>query len=272
MATEHRVPIFHGDGRNGKTTETQAVAAVLGDYAGVADPELLLAQGRNRQSGSATSDIMSLRGKRLISCSETEQGRHFNASKFKWLSGGNTLTGRDLYGRDQVTFPPTHKVILDTNHRPHVDADDYAFWQRVILIPFTRAFVPFPALEHEKLADPNLPEKLKEEASGILAWMVRGCLSWQNDGLPMPSKAKEATSEYRADEDTIGQFIDDRCQTGESYRIKASILYQNYEKWAREQGFHPLNSKNFGTKIKAKFDSYKDRTGVFYVGLSVLPE
>jgi putative DNA primase/helicase len=270
--SENRVPILCGTGRNGKTTEIQTISYIFGGYSGVADPELLLAQGKARQSGSATSDIMSLRGKRWVSCSEIEQGRHFNAAKFKWLSGGNTLTGRDPYGRDQVSFPPTHKVILDTNYKPHIDADDYAFWKRVVLIPFKRAFVQNPTLSHEVQADPDLPQKLKQESSGIIAWLVRGCLRWQSAGLPIPARLQDATREYQADEDTLGQFIEERCVVTNNVRVKSSALYAAYSKWCADRGFRPLNATNFGTKVKGKFDSTKDYQGVFYLGLEVAPE
>src|SRR5262249_13569998 len=41
---EHILPIFHGDGANGKGTFIGAVLAALGDYADAADPELLNAR------------------------------------------------------------------------------------------------------------------------------------------------------------------------------------------------------------------------------------
>lgn len=76
--------------------------------------------------------------------------------------------------------------MLVTNHKPHANADDYALWKRLILIPFTQAFVDSPRAAHEHQRDAKLAETLRGEASGILAWLVRGCLEWQRDGLKPP--------------------------------------------------------------------------------------
>ena len=51
--------------------------------------------------------------------------------------------------------------------------------------------------EHEK--DKKLPEKLRAERSGILAWAVRGCLDWQKNGLGEAEEVRAATETYRAE-------------------------------------------------------------------------
>ena len=266
---EHVVLIFWGAGRNGKTTLIETVSLVLGAYAGEIESEMLLTQRFGRQSGGPSPDIMALRGRRFIHCSETEDGRHFNVARVKWLSGGDTLTGRDLYGKELVTFRPTHKLVLSTNHRPHTSADDYAFWKRALLIPFTLSFVEDPHEAHERKADPRLLEKLKAEASGILSWMVRGCLEWQRQGLNPPACVKMATQEYRQAEDLLKHFIDDKCVVGPRETVKASDLYAAYRQWCGEMGHAALNGTNFGTKMKGRFVSKREKSGMTYSGVGL---
>jgi putative DNA primase/helicase len=210
---------------------------------------------------------MALREKRLVWASESEEGRKFNVGKLKWLTGGDTLTGRAPYGRKQITFKPTHKLFLLTNYKPQAPANDYALWARLHLIPFTLAFIDEPQKENERKADPNLLEKLKQEAPGILAWLVRGCMAWQQEGLKPPESVQAATRQYQQDEDIIGQFIIERCITGTGKQVKGGDLYEAYKTWCDERGLE-ANKSTFGKEIKKRFDSYTKRY-VFYTGLDL---
>jgi putative DNA primase/helicase len=267
---EHILPILEGKGRNGKGTELETLSYVLGDYCGQVEAELLLKQKFTRQSGGPTSDVMTLRGKRLVWASETDEGRRLNAGKLKWLTGGDSLTGREMYGRRQVNFRPTHKLFLITNHLPHANADDYALWKRLHRIPFTLSFVNDPKDPNERKADPQLLDKLKAEASGILAWLVRGCLEWQRQGLNPPGIVKDSTEAYRQEEDIIKLFIDERCKTEEGLEIKAGDLYRAFKAWAEESGIRAMTGSTFGKEFKERFKSEKNYKGVFYQGVSLI--
>ena len=120
-------------------------------------------------------------------------------------------------------FEPTHKVFLATNHKPVVKGTDNAIWERIRLVPFE---VTIP--EDER--DTSLPEKLKEELSGILSWAVQGCLEWQESGLSVPDEVRVATDGYRGEMDVLGQFIADCCFVAPSVRAKAPSLYVAYTK------------------------------------------
>jgi putative DNA primase/helicase len=266
---EHILPIFWGSGRNGKDTLIQAISYVLGPVAKPIDVELLLDKKSFRSSGNASPDIIDLWGKRIVWASETNQTRKLNAGMVKMLTGGNILTGRALYANDYTTFYPSHTPFLITNHKPHASASDVALWHRIHLIPFKLAFVDNPVLNHERKQDKNIAKNLKAESSQILKWMVDGCLHYQEKGLLPPDVVTEATEEYRQDEDTIGRFINECCQIGDSFEVKAGELYGAYKEWCETNGYRHLNQKNFGSEIKARFDSYKMQY-VFYVGLKLL--
>ncbi|MEW6187695.1 MAG: phage/plasmid primase, P4 family [Thermodesulfobacteriota bacterium] len=266
---EHIFPIFHGVGRNGKGTLFEVLAYVLGPYAGPTEAELILKQKMIRQSGGPTSDIIYLRGKRLVWISETDEGRRLNAGRVKWLSGGDTLTGRGIYDRDQVNFQPSHKLVLLTNHRPHADASDYALFQRLHLIPFTLSFVDDPQKPNERKADKSLLEKLKAESSGVLAWLVRGCLAWQKEGLNPPEAVKAATKAFQEEEDLIGQFISEKCTLGLGLEVQAGTLYKTYQEWTEENGLTAISSVKFGREMRNRFASFKDRN-TFYEGVGLL--
>jgi putative DNA primase/helicase len=265
-------PIFHGArGQNGKGTILEALGYVLGPLAGPVESEMLLLQKFYRHSGAPTSDLMSLRGKRLVWASETAEGGRLNAGRVKSLNGGDTIVGRYPYAKQQTTFKPTHTLFLLTNYRPHVSATDHAFWARVHLIPFLLSFVDDPHETYQRKRDLKLQKKLRAEAPGILASLVRGCLLWRAQGLNPPAIVQDATRSYRDDEDIIGAFIKDRCVVEANREVQAGILYAAYKEWSANMGMGETNQMQFGIDIKERFDSRSDThtRRIYYLGLDL---
>ncbi len=269
--TEHKFPIFYGKGRNGKGTLFETLKFVLGNLAGPVQAELLLESYRPKQSGAPTSDIMALRGKRLVWASETKEGKSLDIGKLKWLTGGDTRIGRAVFGKHEVTYSPTDTLFLLTNHKPHAPSDDYSTWQRIQEVPFNLSFVDSPKAKFERLRDPDLPTKLKEEASGILAWLVEGAMEWTVQGLKPPTTVIAATQQYKEDEDVIAHFISDRCVVKDNAHVKGREFYKVYQLWCKDTGQKTISSVRFGKDMKERFDSYKDGC-IHYTGIGILAE
>lgn len=254
--SEDKFIIFEGRGRNGKTTLLELIGYVLGPLAGPIDSEMLLDQSRSRSSGAPSPDLMNLRGKRLVWASESDDGRRLSVAKVKALSSKDSIIARPPHGTRMVTFAPTHKLILSTNHLPRVPSasDDYALWRRLLLIRFPFSFVDDPQEARERQAKKNLTDELKAEASGILAWLVRGCLEWALYGIDdFPKTVKAALSEYESEEDTIGQFIREKCLLEESVSSRVSDLYDAYTEWCNETGYHKISPNKFGRTLSKRF-------------------
>jgi putative DNA primase/helicase len=144
-------------------------------------------------------------------------------------------------------------------------------WKRVQLVPFTQAFVDRPEKEHERQRDPDLPGKLRTEASAILGWLVRGCLAWQRDGLNPPESVRAATAEYQKEEDLVRQFIETECVTGPDKTVRAQTLYNAYRDWAQLNGIQrPGTQTAFGKRVAELFSKQKREAGVFYTGVGLL--
>lgn len=190
---------LYGTGRNGKSKLLGSVQYVLGDYALQASPVLLLATERGGDDAGKRARA-ALRGKRLVLVQEVDSDRYLNEAQLKQITGGDKITGARLY-EDEGEFAPTHKVIVATNYKPKVRGQDEGIWSRLRLVPFT---VTIPEAERDR----NLTAKLEREASGILTWLVQGCLEWQRKGLAEPAAVREATATYRADEDDLGEFLE----------------------------------------------------------------
>lgn len=269
LTREHVFPILWGDGRNGKSTLLETLADVLGnDIATSSQADALM--DATRGGDGPKPFIWSLRGKRLVWASESNEGRRINEGLVKQLTGGDRLNVRTLHSKP-IEFKPTHTLLLLTNHRPHINADGSAIWERVHLIPFTQRFIDHPKLDNEHQRDPHIREKLLKELAGILAWLVRGCLEWQEIGLSAPETITAATAEYREDEDTTGMFIADRCILRDGISVKASELYQAYAGWCKESGIQPMSITAFGKWIKKKpVNTRRSNTGIIYDGIGLL--
>jgi len=136
------------------------------------------------------------------------------------------------------------------------------------LIPFDISFVASPTKPNERKIDLELPDKLKNESSGILLWLLEGCLKWQKQGLNPPETVLAATKEYQAEEDFIGNFINENCEVAPDIKVQAGKLYGVYKDWCDEYGHEPISGKAFGIDIKSRFDSYTKKY-VFYKGVGL---
>lgn len=275
---EHIFLVLHGEGRNGKSTLIETLKYVLGDLAQPIPGELLLDQKNARSSAAPSPDIMALKGLRLAFASETDDNRRFSATQVKRLSGGDYLTGRNPHDKYATTFEPTHLLCLLTNHLPHAAGDDFAFWQRLHLVPFKYKFVDHPKGENELPRDKELTEKLKAEAPGILAWMVRGCIEWQRQGINPPLSVRAATEQYRFNEDVLAEFIEARCYAPEETkddRTQFKDLYEAFAEWYEahigDAKYCP-KKKKFSQLVEKRFKKEKAGGVIWFYGLSLMPK
>jgi len=259
---EQTVAIPYGNGANGKSKFLAALRHVWGDY-GYDAP---FSTFELSQRAAIPNDLAALVGKRLVTSSETNEGTRLNEARIKSLTGCDCVTARFLHA-EFFTFTPVAKFFLAVNHRPRVQDDSYGFWRRVRLIPFTRQFIG-------QSDDKNLLDKLIAESSGILNWLIEGCLLWQKQGLdPTPESVQKATAEYQTDSDPLSQFILEQCAINPQAQVKASSLYKNYVNWCVDQGFkerEQMTSNAFGRRMAQKFKKMHDRTGTYYQGLGLM--
>jgi P4 family phage/plasmid primase-like protien len=247
--------ILHGDGSNGKNVYLDTVRGILGDYADVAEPSLLLASSSDKHP----TGVADLCGRRFVTASETDDGKRFAEGFVKRLTGDRTIKARWLH-KDFFTFLRTFKVFLATNSKPEIRGTDLGIWRRIRLVPFKVTFVkknkPIspPLILHEQ---EGLTDELMKEAPGILALLVRGCLEWQKDGMTPPPAVVAATEEYRQEMDTVADFIAERCNSFLDHemlktqaRVSPTALYQAYTEHTRQNGIEPLGARTFGGKLE----------------------
>ncbi len=255
---DHILPICYGSGANGKSTILGSLLETFGpDYSMKAPSDLLLA----RKHDAHPTERADLYGKRLVMSLESDKGRRLNEGLVKGLTGGDQVEARRMY-EDFWRFNPSHTFVLATNHKPIVRGTDHGIWRRIKLIPFT------VRVEGDR-ADTSMPEKLKAERAGILAYCVEGCLEWQRRGLePPPACVVLATAEYRGEQDVLGQFLAEYTMPGGS--VKASTLFKVFREWAGDSGERGMTSTSFGLALSERgFEKIRRKGGLFYLGVQL---
>ena len=212
--------IVYGTGANGKTTFLNTIETVLGDYAAQSRAETFLSKDRD----TIPSDLARLKGRRFVVATEFPLGKVIAESLIKSLTGRDELTVRELFGK-WFQYKPQFKIWLGTNHKPVVRDNSVGFWRRVKLIPFE---VQIPVNERIR----NFEDILLEEASGILNWMLEGYREWSKNGLGDTEKIREATAEYRDENDVLRDFLEERCIEDPNASISKKELYQAYVDWS----------------------------------------
>jgi P4 family phage/plasmid primase-like protien len=240
---EQKFIFLYGGGANGKSVFIELLAWLLGDYSRKIATEMLMQHQRSPQGPSP--DIVALKGVRLAYANETEEGRRLAEARVKEMTGGDSLTGRVPYGKADITFQPSQKLVIVGNHRPEITDNSYGMWRRVALTPFD---VTIP----EDQRDPRLLEALKEEGPGILNWALEGLRQWQTGGLAVPTKIEAATAAYRDEQDVIGEWIADQCTTGAGYTARKDQLYEAYRSWALKNGHQPMAQKRLTRRLNER--------------------
>ena len=256
-----------GEGENGKTTLLETIKLVIGPLAGSVRKEMLL-ETRNKSNG-ADPELLSLRGKRVIWTSETGKRKKLDIETIKNFTGADTLSGRFNYQNDIIEFKPQFTTFILTNFPPIIETQDHGTWRRIRFVKMPFVFVHNPTKKNERPKIPDLENKRLLELPGILAWLIRGCLLYQQEGLTPPPEIIESTQNYKFQEDIFGQFIEDCCVQGG--KAQAGPLQDAFKEWFADQ-FGKKASPPGGSRFKEGMLNYCTHEGKrhkYYIGISL---
>lgn len=252
---DHAFLFLYGQGRNGKSTFLNVLLEVFGEYGRQIQADIVL----KRKNDEHKTEFANLLGVRAAVMNEVPKSRTFNEGALKSLTGGDRIAARFMRG-DPFDFKPTHSLFFAANNRPKVDDESDGFWRRMMLVPFE---VQIPLDE----IDPTLPEKLLEEAPGILRWCVDGALAWQVQGLAPPARVRNASAEYRETSDNVLTFVGDACVTrGE---VSGTDLLRAYKVWCGEFSERPEGRNIFYERIERLAGVVRRSKPVVFTGLSI---
>lgn len=237
---EHHLHLAIGDGANAKTSVLGTVQHALGDYAATAAPDLLLASRDSRHP----TELADLRARRLVLTHETGAGRSLNEDRVKQLTGGDKVKARRMR-EDFSEIAPTWHLWLISNHRPRIRGTDNGVWRRVALVEFLHT-IPAEKRDHARI------DRLKDEAAGVLGWLVRGCKWWQLGGLAPPKDVQAATEKYRIDEDQLGRCLEDVALLASNGWCSRPAIRAAYETWCERESERPMSARSLAEALRRR--------------------
>jgi putative DNA primase/helicase len=259
--TEDILFIPFGNGANGKSTVLGTIRRAFGAYARAAEASSFVSDSKSGASaGGAREDLLRLKGARFVFVNEPDENSELREGAVKSMTGGDAITARGLYAKSSVEIVPSWVVFMPTNHKPIVKGSDNGIWRRLTLLPFTRNFEADPTVAK----DPRREEKLTAELPGVLAWMVRGALAYQQKGLVQPRSVAAARDSYRAQMDLLAEWLEDCCEIAPGLQEESNRLWLSWEQFAKNRGIiqYVKSSVALGRRLDMRFPAAKGSRGV----------
>jgi putative DNA primase/helicase len=236
--SEQELFFFYGTGSNGKGVFIRTISGILHDYHENSSIETFTVTRSERHP----TEMAKLRGARLVTANETEEGRRWAEARICEMTGGDLIDARFMR-QDFFTYLPQFKLGFLGNHMPALRTVNKAITRRFNRIPFT---VTIP----EDQVDTNLTAKLEAEWPGILAWAIAGCLEWQRGGLCPPKAVTDSTDDYLRGEDVLGEWIEQRCDLGPNHWESSTKLFDSWSGWATTRAEWVGSVKTFSQKLE----------------------
>jgi putative DNA primase/helicase len=237
---EHVMAFLYGLGANGKSVFISTISGLLADYHRTTPIETFTASNVDRHP----TELADLRGARLVTAVETEEGRRWAESRIKTLTGGDRIAARFMR-QDFFEYVPQFKLLIAGNHKPGLRSVDEAIRRRFHLVPFS---IIIPPAERDK----HLTEKLRAEWPGILQWAIEGCLHWQHIGLQPPKAVTDATEAYLESEDAVVAWMDECGRRDPNAWHSRTELYANWGLWANKNGEYVISRKRFLESLETR--------------------
>lgn len=253
---------LYGDGRNGKSTVTNTLRALLGDD--VMSRKVNFATFMDTSSESARAVLALLPGIRAAITTEAPERASIDTALLKDITGGQKISVRRLY-HNPFEYRPQFKLWMEANYQPEFFDRSQAIFSRLRPIPFLESF--------RGKEDRELETKLTKELPGILNWALTGVTRWLKEGLGGSSSVVAAQEEYELMMDPIARFIDEAC-TRETFEITSGELFASFREWCRRNDIDIRYSKQwFGrrvSQIPGVERLYRGGTS-YYVGVKPKP-
>jgi len=228
--------ILTGGGSNGKSVFFEIINALLG-------PENISNFSLASLTDSSGYSRAQIENKLLNFSSEID--RKMNIAIFKQLTSNEPVEARHPYGRAHQ-IKNYAKLAFNTNSLPNDVESTKAFFRRFIIIPFNIVI-------KEENQDRELHTKIiNNELSGVFNWVMNGLVRLINQkGFTHSISIVEQVKNYETESDTVRVFMEEfEYEKSTDCNYKVRDLYNTYKIFCKDDGYKPLNNKNFCKSLK----------------------
>jgi putative DNA primase/helicase len=201
----------------------------------------------------------------LLRVKELPEGEDLRENLVKELTGGETVTARDLFS-GYMDFEPKFIAMMSGNGYPRISGTDDGIWRRMAVIHWPRQIAKEDRREFQ-----DVIASFEPEYPGILNWLIEGVKIYLREGLVIPEAVVQATQAYRDDMDRTAAFVA-RCiqRDDNAPPVEGKVLYQAFCDFTIDQGGKPMNNTAFGRDMGKKFEKDRSSGVVLYRGIRLV--
>uniref|UniRef100_A0A6C0DR37 SF3 helicase domain-containing protein n=1 Tax=viral metagenome TaxID=1070528 RepID=A0A6C0DR37_9ZZZZ len=255
--------MYIGIGQNGKSVLVNLMSKILGDYK--EDAAVSLLTGPPPKAGSATPELMALKGKRYVVMQEPTKGDKINDGTMKlFTSGIDTISGRQLYGTSE-SFIPQMKLVVCSNIMLEVKTNDHGTWRRIRVVNYKSLFTENPVQNdaekpYQYKIDYKITDKFDDWKEVFAAMLVKR--AFKTGGIVKDCDiVMAASNKYRESQDYISEFIRDNIAVDTNGKIKKTELNSQFKIWYESTyGRCSVSPKDVHEYMDKRFGSHKNAT------------
>lgn len=227
-----RCLILFGDGGNGKGEVLRILRGLFPPHAVISLPP---------QHWGERFQIARLVGALANFVDEIPERDITSGDTFKGVITGDP-THAERKGETPFEFRPVAGNIFNANMLPGSADRSDGFWRRFAVCPFT-----------QKMAE--LSERRLTAGKAVLASCLPGCVRWallgaakaqEQGGYTISEKSREIVEKWRDENDPVRLFLRGRLDAD---WIGATLLYQEFIGWTRQNGHAQMSSTKFGRSM-----------------------
>lgn len=228
--------LLYGSGANGKSVFFEIVTALLG-------PDNV----SHYSLQSLTNDPAYCRAHlatKLVNYASEINGK-LEADTFKQMVSGEPVEARLPYGQPFI-LTNYAKLIFNCNELPADVEHTPAYFRRFLIVPFG---VTIPEAEQDKQLAAKI---IQSELSGVFNWILAGLHRLLEQGRFTDADAvRQQLEAYKRQSDTVRLFLDEQGYQASADYTPLKDLYRDYKAFCIEDGYRPVNNRNFQKRLNA---------------------
>lgn len=183
------------------------------------------------------------------------------STRFKRITGGSTIPV-EAKGKDAYSYEPYSTMIFAANTTPTFKEDNYALFDRWIIITFPYTFTDDPDDGYkDKVPREELISKLttEEEMKGFLKWAIEGLkrLKRNNNRLTNQQSSEEIREAWMERSDSITAFAKHKIEKDLDNKISKRKVYEIYRDWCTDNNYTPEPMQKVGKLLPTKSPASK---------------
>lgn len=170
---------------------------------------------------------------------------------FKMLTSGDAITAERKYEMS-FSFTSFCRLIFSCNQLPKSFDKSYAYYRRLIIIPFLNCF-------KGDSQDPSLKSKLAKELDGVFCWSLQGLHRlFKQQGFTASETTNAVLEDYKLDNNNVLLFVKESCVIGEHFSVDKADLYSAYREFCEQASLRAVSRQKFNHELIDNYSNVRE--------------